>query len=82
MDNLDLCAGLAKKAGMSYGQWMALQAPKQYVRKIPEGWKPCEWCGKYFKPGYGKKFCDINCRSEAYREKTRKEKLNEIESST
>lgn len=82
MDNLDRCAREAKKAGMSYGHWMALQTPKEFIRKIPEDWIACERCGKYFKPSTNQRFCDITCRAEAYREKTRKDKLNEIESST
>jgi hypothetical protein len=66
MDNLAREAMLAKEAGVSYGQWKALQKPKQVLRKIPEGWIACEHCGKYFKPRANQRFCDIGCRAEAY----------------
>lgn len=78
MDNLAKCAKEAKKAGISYGRYMALKKTKLQPRKIPEGWIACEWCGKYFKPHQSnQRYCEIGCRSEAYQEKIRKEKKNE-----
>ena len=59
---------LARQAGMSYGKWKALQPVViTEARPIPEGWKPCEYCGKPFKPkGGGQRFCDPGCRDQAY----------------
>ena len=67
MDNLTSNAMLAKAAGMSYGQWKALQPPQEPKEKeLPEGWVKCEYCGKPFKKQHGKRFCDIVCRQENY----------------
>lgn len=72
MDNLARNAMLAKQAGMSYGQWKAMQQPvKPQKKPIPDGWKACECCGNGFKPKQGKRFCDIECRRTAYAEKDR-----------
>lgn len=81
MDNLARCAMLAKRDGMSYGQWMAIHGEKQIKKKeesINEGWKPCEWCGKMFRARPNKRFCDLDCRSAAYYENNR-DKLLEYE---
>lgn len=69
MDNLAMNAMLAKEAGMSYGQWKALQPVVKLEKTIPEGWEPCEYCGKLFKKSKGKRFCEIGCRTAAYRQK-------------
>ena len=61
----------ALAAGMSYGKWKALQ-PHVEKPPIPDGWKPCEYCGKYFAPKKGKRFCDTICVRAAYKEKTGK----------
>ena len=71
MDNVIREAMLAKQAGMSYGQWKALQPVVQVEKKIPEGWKPCEWCGKLFEGHKNKRFCEYYCREEAYKEKAK-----------
>ena len=55
-------------AGMSYGQWKALQ-PRVEKPTIPEDWKPCEYCGEFYKPKRGKRFCCTECRVAAYSEK-------------
>lgn len=70
MDNVVREAMLAKEAGMSYGQWKAMQ-PKQEKQPntIPEGYASCEYCGKLFKKSHGKRFCDIGCRTDAYKPK-------------
>ena len=75
MDNLSKCAKLAKKAGMSYGQWMALHGSKPKKKKaesLPEGWRRCEECGKPFRGKSGQRFCEISCRNSAYLRKDAK----------
>lgn len=68
MDNLAIETMLARKAGMSYGKRKALQPRKDQKEKtIPDGWAKCECCGKLFKKTPNKRFCDIGCRSEAYK---------------
>ena len=58
--------------GCHYGRWKATQAPiKKIPAVIPEGWKPCEFCGKPFKPKQGQRFCEIGCRNLAYAEKNK-----------
>lgn len=70
MDNLSVNAMLAKQAGMSYGQWMAVRPFAPVCKKeTPKDWKPCKFCGKAFKPKKGKQYCDIECRRKAYAEK-------------
>ena len=69
MDKLAKDARKAKQAGLSYGQWKAMQ-PRVTVKKqeIPDGWQACECCGKPFKPkGGGQRFCDIDCREKSYK---------------
>ena len=70
MDRLAKNAMLAKQAGMSYGKWKAMQ-PRVEVDApaIPDGWRPCEYCGKAFKGKNGKRFCDIECRTIAYKKR-------------
>lgn len=73
MDNLARDAAEAKAAGLSYGQWKAMQdKPVVIVKKndeIPDGWKVCEHCGKLYKQNkYGnkkQKYCEIGCQKEA-----------------
>lgn len=72
MDNLARCAMLAKKEGMSYGNWIAIYGEKEIKKKeepIPDGWKLCEYCGKPFRGMHNKRFCDMTCRVQAYYEK-------------
>ena len=72
MDNLAKDAMKAKQAGMSYGRWKALQEPaKPKTRKIPDGWRCCAYCGEPFKPRPHQKFCDIECRENAYSGRTK-----------
>jgi hypothetical protein len=70
-DKLSLDAMEARKAGMSYGMWKGLQKPKPIEKKIPEGWKICEYCGKPFKPTTGRpqKYCEANCTNKAFHER-------------
>ena len=74
MDNIARDAMLVRQAGLSYGKLKALQPVVKVEKTIPEGWKPCEWCGKHFEPKQGKRFCNDDCRIEAYKEKQRKNK--------
>lgn len=79
MDNLAKCAFLAKKAGMSYGNWMAIYGEKiikKQEKAIPKGWKECEWCKKLFRAKPIQRFCEPACRTEAYLANN-KEKLAE-----
>ena len=69
MDNLARNAMLAKQAGMSYGQWKALQPVVKFEKTNPEGWATCEYCGKLFRKTKNKRFCDIGCRTDAYKPK-------------
>ena len=80
MDNLARCAMLAKRDGKSYGQWMAIHGEKEIKKKkvIPEGWKPCEYCGKMFRAGQHKRFCEIECRTRAYYENNREKILENL----
>ena len=73
MDNLAKEAMLALQASMSYGKWKALhqEVRPKVKKKIPEGWRACEHCGKLFKRKGAQRFCDAGCRNEAYRDKER-----------
>lgn len=67
MDKLSREVAQALACGMSYGRWKALQPIAPVVpKKIPDGWRACECCGKPFKSVQGKRFCDPTCRSKAY----------------
>ena len=71
MDNLARDAFLARKAGMSYGKWKAMQpiAPKK-EKVIPEGWRKCKGCGIAFKPNRGNHvYCEIECRARDWARK-------------
>ena len=70
-DKLSQEVAMALAAGMSYGKWKALQPPVTVKKELPEGWRYCPQCGKPFKSGQGKRFCDIYCRTKAYAPKAR-----------
>lgn len=76
MDNLARDCMLARKAGMSYGRWKAMQEPvKPKKEVVPEGWRKCKGCGTAFKPKKANNvFCEIGCRTEYYYEKHRESK--------
>ncbi len=76
MDRLARNAMLARQANMSYGKWKALQPVVVPEKKteVPEGWQACEECGKHFKPGKGKRFCEEACRLKAYQRKITKKR--------
>lgn len=74
MDQLDIDASNAIKAGMTYGKYMAMKNPTTIVRK-PVGYKHyCLFCGKEFYSKYKgvRKYCSGNHR-EAYYRMQRKE---------
>ena len=72
MDRLARNAMLAREAGMTYGKWKALQ-PVVEIEKpdMPKGMVPCEWCRKPFFKKSNKRFCNDECRVEAYAAKQR-----------
>jgi hypothetical protein len=77
MDNLARDAMLARQAGLSYGQWKAMQEPVKPVKeKIPEGWYVCRYCGKPFKPRVKRtqKYCEWICMQRAQREREKRRK--------
>ena len=74
LDKLSLDMIECEKAGFGvhYGRWKATQEPVKIVPVvIPEGWKPCEYCGKPFKSKQGQRFCEIGCRNDAYAKKNK-----------
>lgn len=63
----DSCDAL--KAGMSYGQYMAMKEPAEVKRPTPTGYyHVCQHCGKEFyeKNRKVKKFCSDRCRELSY----------------
>lgn len=66
MDRLSLIAAEAKAAGMSYGQWRALNPDKYTECKKEEAYKYekiCVGCGKSFATNKTtKKYCCEHCR--------------------
>lgn len=79
-DRLSIEAFKAKQAGLSYGQWKALQKPEKIEPKIPEGWKECLHCGRQFKTNRSdQKYCDIECQRVAYYESRHKAKHKRID---
>ena len=78
MDKLAKEAQKAKQAGLSYGQWKAMQPrTDKNKQRIPDGWQACEYCGKPFKKAYRKRFCDVFCRESSYRARTRRKQATE-----
>lgn len=63
--------------GVHYGRWKAKQpvikpAP---VEVLPEGWKACPHCGKWFEPKHhNQKYCDAVCCYNAQKVKDRSSK--------
>lgn len=69
----------ALACNMSYGKWKAKQPVAKVEEKpIPEGWRKCEYCGEIFRNKNGKRFCDIYCRTEAYKPRANEIKLKYI----
>lgn len=71
LDNLSLDMIQCKKDGYGchYGKWKAMQGCGEVKEKqLPEGWKICEWCGKWYKPKQQKcnqKYCEPFCQQQA-----------------
>lgn len=80
MDNLARDSMLARKAGMTYGQWKALQPVRKIERTPGERECVCEFCGKTFvkKTNQRRKYCDWSCSNYAgqARERERRERKN------
>ena len=76
-DKLSQDAAAAIAAGMSYGKWKSLQSPvkvEKVEKKIPDGWRVCEYCGKLYKPKTYRpqKYCEPYCGQQAREAKKRK----------
>ena len=74
LDNLDLDMIQCKADGFkyNYGKWKAWQVnPVREKKKaeLPEGWKVCPQCGKWFNPSNkGRQvYCEIGCQKKAQR---------------
>ena len=79
MDNLSRCMILCKKEGFGvrYGAWRATKGSIPVEeKKIPEGFKKCEYCGELFKPSYrsDQKYCDSYCQKKASEKRCKKKK--------
>lgn len=77
-DKLDQDAAAARAVGMSYGKWKAMQEVQvEEKKRIPDGWRICEYCGQPFKPKTkrSQKYCEAECSRKAndkrYRQKAR-----------
>jgi hypothetical protein len=73
-DKLTQECAQAKAAGLSYGQWKALQPRVEVITdplKIPEDLKKCAFCGTLFERNNKKKYCGADCRLRAYNEARR-----------
>lgn len=66
IDKLAQDASKALAAGLSYGKWMAMQEPVKVEKEPEKGYKTCPQCGKKFKAGKNKKYCEEYCRQQAY----------------
>lgn len=71
-DQLSLDAAEARKAGMSYGKWKAIQGAQNVQRKDHDTAR-CEFCGTLIRlnPKCRRQFCDERCRSEFYNQRKR-----------
>lgn len=77
-NNLVKDAAEARKAGMSYGKWMAMQEPVKIEKKKKENVPVCQHCGRVLK-GQQRKWCSSECCSEAGKKKRRQEKKEDDE---
>ena len=71
MDQLSIDASNAIKAGMSYGQYMAMKPKKiepEIKKKVVAGYiKTCPICGKEFSTHLRvKKYCSDECKERSY----------------
>ena len=72
MDKLSLDMIECEKAGFGchYGKWKATQEPVETPKNLPDGWKVCIRCGKWYKPKQKKnnqKYCEPSCQQQAQR---------------
>ena len=77
-DKLSLECRMAKEAGMSYGQWKALQPVVKPKEKEPTGQKRiCEFCGEVFykNDNRPRRFCDVICQKRAYEVKRNERRM-------
>lgn len=77
MDNLARNAMLARKDGMSYGQWKALH-PTTMGEKTPDEREcVCLHCGKTFIPKTNRpqKYCQFYCQNAAAQKRERERRL-------
>jgi predicted nucleic acid-binding Zn ribbon protein len=73
MDQLTKDSISAQKAGMSYGQYMALKPKKACSPKleIEDDFQYCAVCGEAVDGRKGKKYCSPRCYEEAMQAKAR-----------
>lgn len=78
MDNLARNAMLARKAGMSYGQWKALQPNTREEREPIQKGRVCLHCGKIFIPktNNNQKYCEFYCQNAAAQKRERERRMN------
>jgi hypothetical protein len=79
MDNLSRNAMLARKSGMSYGQWKALHPNTMKAEKIPDQREcVCHYCGKTFFPKTNRpqKYCQYYCQNEAAKLRAKERSIN------
>jgi hypothetical protein len=77
-NNLVKDAAEARKAGMSYGKWMAMKDPVKIVKKKKEEVPVCLHCGRVLK-GQQRKWCSSECASEEGKKKRRQLQKEEVE---
>ena len=68
MDNLSATALAAKRAGMSYGKYMAMHHKIVEPKKEPEEMRVCPWCGEKFSMKGKRKdkiYCSDSCCTRA-----------------
>ena len=78
MDNTSRDAMLARKAGMSYGQWKILHpyTKEEEIEPIEQG-SVCQHCGKTFFPKTNRpqKYCQFYCQNAAAKKRERERRL-------
>lgn len=64
--SLDMIQCVKDGFGCHYGKWKAKQADGAVERRLPDGWKICEWCGESFRPNKSnQRFCGYSCQRKA-----------------
>lgn len=77
MDNLARNAMLARRDGMSYGQWKAMHPITMGKREPEERECVCEYCGSTFlnKTKRPQKYCQFYCQNEAAKLRAKERRL-------